>query len=85
MNIKTKYKVGDIAFFLDGMKVFKCTIEKISIDVYSTEIININYHIIANCDSYVNFIPSISPVKENMLFDSVEEVINNIEINNKIK
>ena len=40
----------------------------------------INYDITAHTNGYINFIPSSSPISEEKLFNSPEEMINSIKI-----
>lgn len=78
MDIKTKYNIDDKAYTILDNSIYQVTIKQIHIfvDIDATEI---KYEIIAH-SGMINFIPSKSLISENVLFDSPEEVINNIKI-----
>lgn len=85
MQIKTKYNIGDQAFTIDKMTIYRVSIDDIDIKVtksFKKEHIEIRYKITAHTGGYLNFIPSNSPISENELYDSPENIINNIKIEN---
>ena len=84
MEIKTKYNIGDQAFAIDKMTIYKVSIDDIDVKItksFGKEHTEITYKITAH-DKYINFIPSISPINEKELYDSPDDIINNIKIKN---
>lgn len=83
MEILTKYNIGDGAYIIEGINIYKVTIDNINIKVtksFGEEHIEINYDITAHTNGYINFIPSSSPISEEKLFNSPEEIINSIKL-----
>lgn len=78
MNIKTKYNIDDKAYTILDNSIYQVTIKQIHIFV-DIDAIETKYEIIAH-SGMINFIPSKSLISEKVLFDSPEEVINNIKI-----
>lgn len=84
MEIKTKYNIGDQAFAIDKMTIYKVSIDAIDIKItksFKEEHSEISYKITAH-DKYINFISPISPINEKELYDSPDDIINNINIKN---
>ena len=79
MEIKTKYNIGDKVYLLDKLNIYQATIEEIDIRVNRVDNLCVFYKVIA-CNGYINFYPSSSSYQENELFETPEEIINNIEI-----
>ena len=83
MEILAKYNIGDSAYIIEGINIYKVTIDNINIKVtksFGEEHSEINYDITAHTNGYINFIPSSSPISEEKLFNSPEEIINSIKI-----
>ena len=63
----------------------KVTIDNINVKVtksFGEEYIEINYDITVHTNGYINFILSSSPISEEKLFNSPDDIINNIKIKN---
>lgn len=85
MEILTKYNIGDSAYIIEGINIYEVTIDNINVKVtksFGEEYIEINYDITAHTNGYINFIPSSSPISEEKLFNSPDDIINNIKIKN---
>lgn len=85
MEIKTKYNIGDSAYIIEGINIYEVTIDNINVKVtksFGEEYIEINYDITAHTNGYINFILSSSPINEKELYDSPDDIINNIKIKN---
>ena len=85
MEILTKYNIGDSAYIIEGINIYEVTIDTINVKVtksFGEEYIEINYDITAHTNGYINFILSSSPISEEKLFNSPDDIINNIKIKN---
>lgn len=83
MEIKAKYNIGDEVYFLQDMKIFRATIDKINVTLYKSfgKITTvITYCLTAHSSGGCNFIPSCSPATEDILFKNEVELIQNIKI-----
>lgn len=85
MEILAKYNIGDSAYIIEGINIYEVTIDNINVKVtksFGEEYIEINYDITAHTNGYINFILSSSPISEEKLFNSPDDIINNIKIKN---
>jgi hypothetical protein len=71
MTIKTRYKIGDKAWFFHGGSLRNKEVLSISIEVPDTVLTNINYKMMSGSGD-----KGLSVMKESLLFDTKIEALN---------